>query len=255
MGKYIYRYISFATLVDMVQTQSLNFVLPTVWEDKMENFYLKKWIESIKNDTERTVILMAMLRTYAQSWSQIEESDAMWRIYNYENQSLRIKIDVSNIEKLENVSYEPVIYNDEAIIYNQEELNLKEIYHKLIAQKRLAFRHEEEIRLIYTDKIPEDKIPSIFGSLMITEKTLNGDNDVNIFQYNINDIAGDLEFANLYQSKKCHPVSFQHIPNFIKGIMVNPFASDWYVNTVETYCKLNNLPFEGRSELYKEVDA
>ena len=46
-------------------------------------------------------------------------------------------------------------------------------------------------------------------------------------------------------------ISFLHIPDFIESVMVHPLAPFWYEKIVSDYCKLTDIPFEGKSELYK----
>ncbi|EPG68280.1 hypothetical protein LEP1GSC061_0088 [Leptospira wolffii serovar Khorat str. Khorat-H2] len=41
-NRYLYRYISFEKFDDLVQTKSLHFVRPEVWEDKHEGYNFPK---------------------------------------------------------------------------------------------------------------------------------------------------------------------------------------------------------------------
>ena len=58
----------------------------------------------------------------------------------------------------------------------------------------------------------------------------------------------------IFAFSDCKPTIDIPIPNineFIKGVMVHPFANDWYVDIVKSVCDRFNLPFDGKSELYK----
>lgn len=69
----------------MVQTKSLNFVLPIVWDDPYENRYLELLIETL-DSTAKNIAAIYENICFAQSWSYLDESDVMWRIYSYDNQ-------------------------------------------------------------------------------------------------------------------------------------------------------------------------
>ena len=92
MDDYLYRYIGFDTFVDMIQSKSLAFVLPSVWEDPRELQAVYTYIRQQEDTITRLFLLGILDKTYAQCWSALEESDAMWRIYSYSNKALRIKV-------------------------------------------------------------------------------------------------------------------------------------------------------------------
>ena len=47
MQGYLYRYIPFETLVGMVQSKSLTFVLPELWDDPKECVIFKYYVENL----------------------------------------------------------------------------------------------------------------------------------------------------------------------------------------------------------------
>lgn len=62
----------------------------------------------------------------------------------------------------------------------------------------------------------------------------------------------------IFAFTECKPSIDIMIPNiteFVKGVMVHPFADDWYVDIVKSVCDKFNLPFDGKSELYKFEDG
>ena len=255
MSDYLYRYISFEMFVDMVQTQSLNFVLPSIWEDTYENFFLHSYYNSLDSYNKQIAFAFENI-TYAQSWTELSESDAMWRIYNYNNKSLRLKISRSDAEKLKNVFITPVIYENNPIDYKNSNEHIPSIMLKVIAQKRTAFEHEKEVRLIYVEKRTDSEILSAVKAMAIIRAVYDQSSKITLPDYNVcKDIIKESnDKFNLNESKKCQKVSFADIPNFVKGILVNPHAPEWYVQTVKKYCELNNIPFEGKSKLYDETE-
>ena len=90
-SNFLYRYISFETFVGMVQKNALTFVLPSVWDDPQEDFPFVRLINQKKSAVEMAFLIAIHNKTYAQSWSELSESDAMWRIYAYNNRAVRIK--------------------------------------------------------------------------------------------------------------------------------------------------------------------
>lgn len=257
MSEYIYRYIDLATLLNMMQTKTLTFVLPTVWEDTFENKYLYDLFNTLDYTNNFIAEVFGNL-CYAQCWTYLAESDAMWRIYSYGNQSLRIKICVDDVCKLENVYLRKVKYRDNTIKYKKLYPNLKipQLMLSAISQKIIAFKHEKEVRLIYVDKKTDEELHSIISSLLTLMKLQYGSNtdDADGVELDKETLLRDLISSNICQNTKTHSVLFGHIENFIKGVMVNPHAPDWYVNTIKRYCELNDIPFEGKSDLYKNIN-
>lgn len=124
----LYRFISFESFVDMVQNQSLIFVNPKCWDDPKELQPFKLWIEDLfmQKDDGAVHLVEAFAnevrknKLYAQSWTILDESDALWRIYSHNNFSVRIAIDIKDIDLLDNVIYEKVKYtNDFSSLYNR----------------------------------------------------------------------------------------------------------------------------------------
>lgn len=65
-----------------------------------------------------------------------------------------------------------------------------------------------------------------------------------------NELSKRLEKFNINANEKSIKISFSHIKNFIKTVLVLPFAPEWYVETVETFCRANDIIFLGKSKLY-----
>ena len=95
---------------------------------------------------------------YGQCWSTLSDSDALWRIYSYNNHAIQIKttnIRIKNMLKINpDISYEirKVKYDvePEDNLMHKQVLQLKEkqkIYEPFF-HKRKAFKHEAEVRVL-----------------------------------------------------------------------------------------------------------
>ena len=163
----IYKYIPLEYVLKMIENKSIRFNKVNTWEDVFENYFLKQdfW-------TKKGIYIGSSDisdRIYGQSWTLIEESDAMWRIYSPLKNSLRVK---TSVEKLMDVLYTDdrcmattsianVNYRDQKDIEIEfEELSSKKmvltehfkdwfnfVTDSLIT-KRLEFEHEKEVRII-----------------------------------------------------------------------------------------------------------
>ena len=150
MGESLYRYMSFESFVDTVQRKQLHFVHPSEFEDPLEFQYLQKMcVTEPSNHIEILYRFALVYRFYVQSWTSLPESDAMWRIYNYNNFAIRIEIDRESIKHLEDVQAVDVTYTDEPDEYIKKQAQGKLITeYKNLAIKRKAFEHEKEVRLV-----------------------------------------------------------------------------------------------------------
>lgn len=254
--QFLYRYISFEQLVSLVQKQALTFVLPSRWEDPEEKNKLYEDSSRLPDFYEKFMVLLFCLKSYAQSWTSLAESDAMWRIYSYGQRSLRIRTSIEKINMLNSVQMRPVVYSDTCADMGEKSL---ENALNILSRKRTAFSHEQEYRLIKTI------VPSSQDELINEAKTLflaacvNKDIEFSRKIYKKiweTDLDGDLEKLKPYIKNRREPssvdVPFSHIKNFIEGVMVNPFAPDWYVDTVKEYCNRADIYFDGKSMLYSD---
>ncbi len=254
MKEYLYRYISFEKFVGMIQNQALTFVAPDMWEDPKESSAFNTYLNSIENTYEKLFLQCIYNKTYGQCWTKLAESDAMWRIYSYNNKALRIKVSKNKITLLENVDVVDINYTDN-VFDGKNRKNGKQLFLETLSQKRLAFEHEQEVRLIslYQYKDDDDIDKNIKAMLVVCRHPQSFELLDSMFPDT--ELEQQVEQAVIlsnvgknYQSTK--NISFKHISNFIEGVMVHPQAPDWYTKIVEDFCKLNNIVFEGKSSLY-----
>lgn len=263
-ARMLYKYISFEQLVDMLQKQALTFVLPEVWEDptekrifdniidKLENFYMKIQLEIYKG------------QTFCQCWTTNKESDAMWRIYSYNNRSIRIRANELDLLNLDSkLVSKTVTYTDEDFIIPSDLDPYSSDYGKRIGRilldslvrKRNAFSHENEVRLIYPLHMDGHGMSvrdyyiayfAHFGDEEMTRELCAGKHTIDPANY-----SKVCKLLNTDKEKKTtKSISFLKCPDLIKGVMVHPLAPDWYVETVKTFCDKNSVPFDGKSKLY-----
>ena len=275
MGQPLYRFTSFQSFVDVVQSKQLTFVKPESWDDTYEGYVYKliykrrnfnKLYEEIKKiapdfDTDLKKLREESKRIYAQCWTKNIESDALWRINAHGKMAVRIEIDAKDVPKLSefsrNVTLEEVDY--------EENLNLVKELKKIIfptqrssitistptkgiVTKRKAFKHEEEIRLIHM-RPPVGHIESVDSIKALNKRKkkieeLFANNQINESTYNYlktNPTAG-----------KVIKIPFDHIPNFIKSVMLHPQAPEWFNHTLRKYCEINDLNYLGKSKLYEK---
>ena len=246
----LYRFVSIETFLDIILNQHLVFVHPSLWDDPYEEVLINSIWKNIDNENYVLLMLTYILshNFYAQSWTSLDESDALWRIYSHNNTSIRVAVKEEKISQLENVEFKPVKYvkdiKDINIFYNDEH-----IYEEL-TKKRLAFKHEEEVRLfnhikfsndIEDMKIIVDDFRKMFDSRKINEMNLD------TFQTEIHRIVNHY---NLNLNKKVKSINYTHVDNFIDSVMLNPFAPDWFNETLSQLCKNYNINYLGKSNLY-----
>ena len=169
---YVYKYIPLKYLKAMLESKKLRINKVSTWEDPYENFFLKSdfntffpfYKQYISVDTQNLID-----RIYGQSWTSLEESDAMWRIYSNMKDldfiAIRLKIKVDNLfdivythdNCMTTTSIGRVNYKTDKEI-NQWLDNIKDNpdkipdFHKYAEDclliKRKPFSHEKEVRII-----------------------------------------------------------------------------------------------------------
>ena len=260
MSQMLYRYLSFESFVDTVQKQQLHFVHPSEFEDPLEFQYLQKMCVTDPSSYIEILYRFAMIyRFYVQSWTYLPESDAMWRIYNHNNFAVRIEIDRKSVDLLDDVQAVDVIYTDEPDEYIKKQANGRLITeYKNLAIKRSAFEHEKEVRLVKHIRWEHEKDAyentllvgaTVFEHVECKKSLLELYSDYS--EEEISKVIKErLEKFNINANEKSIKIDFSHIENFIKSVLVSPFAPKWYVETVETFCKTNNIVCVGKSKLY-----
>ena len=106
----LYRIICLEAFVDILHNRRERYVRPDTWEDTFEGYlYSKLYDEGERKNLIRDIYYNVCPRNYkatidnilklehakwfvyGQSWSTMDESDAMWRVYSYNKHSIQIK--------------------------------------------------------------------------------------------------------------------------------------------------------------------
>jgi hypothetical protein len=173
LDKPIYRIFNFERLLEIFKEQKLTLVKPKLWDDPFENFILNS-IGVMSDGREFTNDLRD--KFYGQCWSLTKESDAMWRIYSPDKDSVKVK---TTIRKLftplfdiggHHTKMNGIVYNLSTFVGKVKYETTKNLTNmlkdedrmkgKLLDQsghgqastfyfKRKAFKHENEIRIMF----------------------------------------------------------------------------------------------------------
>lgn len=170
----VYRVFPFSRLIQVFVCEKLTLVNPELWDDPWENYLYqvplftahelpisgKELIQnhSIDLSEKRNAV-------YAQCWTRVEESDAMWRIYSPNHDGVRVKTTAHKLYQSISEGQDPCIGN---VQYERvQEIHSQTDYFQAVEEgfsidqlliKRIAFEHEEEVRLIDVDETINSKI-------------------------------------------------------------------------------------------------
>ncbi|HCG5950704.1 TPA: DUF2971 domain-containing protein [Vibrio parahaemolyticus] len=176
---YIYRIIPLERLYQLFGSNDNVLVKPSLWEDPFENFILKSPVRFKNGKTYRFAHRDGF---YGQCWTLNKASDAMWRIYSSDKYSVRVR---TTVRALFNSLYDSLsnsgLKRETCFIGKVNYLNSRKL--KLFASevfseqagtrtyslasslciKRLAFKHENEIRLLHFQHDPSKYDESLFS--------------------------------------------------------------------------------------------
>lgn len=278
----LYRIVSLEGFVSLCITGTERYVNPIdCWEDTCEGYLLQK-LDSANGTAEvirylyhdlfdeninYTVNNFAKLQRaryscYAQSWSKLLDSDAMWRIYSYNKHGIQIKSNEKSIRKMiSDSNYDGLITRVQTVSYNKRVKEMKDILRQgskaddPFFYKRDAFKHENEVRVVlqftknileYTSFTAQAILVNINKNkdeLSVEEKMLKA----------VKEIMGD-ELSGFYKSvfPQTLMMPIHNKSDYILGVRVHPQAEDWYVDLVEKMCESYGLSFDGKSDLYSK---
>ena len=184
---YIYHYLSFQRLANLLKKKENTLVSPLKWEDPFEKWRLKSIAENNKN------ISFNEKSWFGQCWTTSGKSDAMWKLYTNGTDGFRIRSTVKKLweslpkeknvgYRIAKVSYRPKrelateieggegrrklateieernenISEDDFCTKN-EELNGFQYISAAFMIKRYAYEYENEVRLICYKKNEENR--------------------------------------------------------------------------------------------------
>jgi len=214
----------------------------------------------LKSREQAEVILFQLqaLRAgyFCQAWTRAQECASLWKEYGDGCMSIRLEIDLEDVRKLNGVSTQDVQY--------VEEITLDEEVRKLIphiggdlhvggilATKRAEFAHEKEIRLTSFDMRNANRATRTASSqkgMGIALALLHEKGEISQQAFETEKGYCEEPIGLLEPVLR---VSFKDIPGFIKSVMLNPAAPNWFDETLKQYCEANELRYIGKSTLYK----
>lgn len=174
----IYRIFPFKWLLRALETNTLYFVKPEVWNDPYENFLLRS--KGVLKDGTKVCLDNLKNQIVAQCWSTKAECDGLWRTYSPKHDTERsiddiaVKVETTVRKLFEefydmNSKFHELIYFVGKVQYVSDD-ELKKFFTDdflhdttnfittfTLLLKRDAFSYEEEVRFIYngTERIDE----------------------------------------------------------------------------------------------------
>lgn len=163
---YIYRIIPLERLYQLFESKKNALVSPRSWEDPFENLLLKS---KVKINDKLFSFAQDRDLVYGQCWSKHTASDAMWRIYSPNSNSVRIRTTIRRLYMSLYQNSQPSLSSEKCYIGKVEYLSNQKLRTKIndivnddkfpqlscliqsLFIKRTAFKHEREIRLIYIE--------------------------------------------------------------------------------------------------------
>lgn len=164
LDREIYRIMPIYRLLEIFDEKKLTLLKPEKWDDPYENLLLKGKALIGGEPTELSTLKESV---YGQCWTLHKETDAMWRIYSSDKQGAKVKTTIRKLlDALQKVSGshakvhcfigEVEYLNQKNLIKKLNNINLLDTSGAGIPQsliyKRVEFKHEREVRLLYTNK-------------------------------------------------------------------------------------------------------
>ena len=215
----LYRYMSLAQFISLVENQKLFLKKVKSWDDTWEapDDQLPTIMDDGSKEYSESLIVKS---TVGQCWTYEKNSDAMWRIYSPDRQGIMIETEVKNFFEIDNlkraVLAKVIYFNKSNYIEKRYEIANNKSYHYAgeMALKREAFKHENEVRLLVC---------------LQGYKEIDNWCDIPVVGFGINPST------------------------FLKSITFDPRADDWFVDTMKKYCESKSLicPIE-KSTLYEK---
>jgi hypothetical protein len=209
----VYRYLPFESLVAFVESGSAVLTNINRWDDQWEAILAKVPMVNDKGEEQQPGYSFHQ-DIFGQSWTLVNESDAMWRIYSPTRTGLQLKTSVGKFELIGDVERAHVgkvaYFDDVPQLLTMTERRKSPFDDALV--KRAAFGHEHEVRYLTNGQFLKNKV-SIHAA---------------------------------YVMLPLDPIAF------IEGVTVDPRAPDWYLDAVIGYANRSGLRCTPtRSRLYE----
>lgn len=145
-GTRLFRYISLAQFLSLVEEKQLHLSKIDTWDDTWEGALFKVPTQ-IDNNKLQSPLYTIGDDMFGQCWSLFKDSDAMWRIYSSNSEGLMIG---TTAKKFRSVVYtSPAVLGKVTYIdYGKSEIPESSSMFDPALIKRKAFEHEHEVRLL-----------------------------------------------------------------------------------------------------------
>lgn len=267
MTEKLFRITSFPTFQELVKAQSLSFVTYDTWHDPYEGYLLRalqfdegrkritKWLDQRRFfDIPSTVVVDSLVgfrkTVHMQSWSRKHQSEAMWKLYSYNGEALRIATSLVKVKQLTGVLIVPVKYTPIGL-----EKELRRVFRKnkievgqVFARKGNEYSHEEEVRLMTS--IDMNWLNRSSGALGAPPEFVRQTISSLVDRGAISTDELETSMKSFYAQACVKQVPFSHVENFVESVMVGPTATKQFSETVRRFCVEHGIHFEGASKLY-----
>jgi hypothetical protein len=265
----IYRFEKIKRFRQLVDEKALTFVLPELWPDENEGFLFRavqsekgidKVMEALRNafpNAKPHGLEVALLQAfpqgrYAQCWSKCPENDALWKGYD-----IRIEAERGDVLKLDGIEAHDVRYVGSIDL--AEELRLIFSYpeenkvnwkpENILLIKRTQFSHEQEVRLltkVIVKNVVNRKPPWVIHAMLevFRREYQRGERTKEDYERSVKDLKETI----ILPTRK---VSFAHIPNFIRSVMLSPLARSEIDGEMARFCAQHSFNYLGRSKMYE----
>ncbi|TPV39577.1 DUF2971 domain-containing protein [Bacillus dicomae] len=238
----LWRYMDFTKLVSMLSTQSIYLCRSDEFKDVFEGVLFGYEVENAREDIEKMCSELGLSEEFMYSklggaeklvdfaknlaehnrknvfincWHLNEyESAAMWDLYLKSNEGIAIQTTFDKVKKSLNVCEEDIYIGEVQYLDHTKQKNLNISYLEPFFTKRISFKHEQEVRLVYA-LTPHHE-----------EYVENSDVKGKSIQVDLTDL--------------------------IERVYVSPDAASWFVDVVKVTLEKFNIDAEVvHSDLYK----
>ncbi|EOO12804.1 DUF2971 domain-containing protein [Bacillus cereus] len=238
----LWRYMDFTKLVSLLSTQSIYLCRSDEFKDVFEGALFGYGVENAREEIEKMCSGLGFSEGFTHSqlgkaeklvdlakklaennrknvfincWHLNEyESAAMWDLYLKSNEGIAIQTTFDKVKESLNVCEEDIYIGEVQYLDHTKQKNLNKSYLELFFTKRISFKHEQEVRLVYA----------------LTPFHEEYDENSNV-------------------KGKSIQVDLTHL---IERVYVSPDAAPWFVDVVKVILKKFNIHAEViHSELYK----
>lgn len=277
----LYRITSLEGFLSLLINKRERFVNPIdKWEDTYEGYFLQ-----FLNDEDRLMEIINLLYDrissraykvtcrniakllgcrydcYGICWSTEKDSDAMWRIYSYDEKAVQLISSEDRIRRMlkgagkeeKDISIYKVKYDlvsDEQLC--DKMINTGVALDAAYFHKREAFSHEKEKRvIIHENRQFEEKTEEL---TRLVKAQLSPDASKEITRV-IEEIVNERYIKKYYNDRDRQKelyMEVQSLPDYIEGVRVHPQAQDWYVDLIQKICKEYGIKYSGKSDLYQK---